>query len=508
LDTVADQVAGALAARGVERVFGFPGGGSNLALIGALERAGVAFVLTRGEVAAALMAAATAELTGVPGVVMVGNGPGLTSVVNGVAHAQLDRVPLLVISDRFTDAEQRLTGHQILDQRALLEPVVKWGATLVPESAGAAVARALAVAGAAPCGAVHLDMPRDVANAPAIDGATAGRDVRTSGDLAAVAAGVARAKRPLLAVGLEARALDVTALAERLGAAVLTTYKAKGALPEDHPRWAGILTGGEIERPVLERSDAVLALGLDPVELLSRPWTASAPVYALRACDSGLDYLRPSAHWIGPLQTGIDALASSAGGWPDVEVGAEREAMLARLRRGDVWRFITALREELPVGTAVSVDAGAHMFPATVFWRANGPFLISNGLATMGFAVPAAIAAALAGYVSVAITGDGGFAYHGFELETAARLGARVIVVVINDSSLSLIRIKGGSSLNFGTVEFGRIGLALGAAGATVMNEDELRTAIRDALARPAGTVIDVRCDGREYAETLRAIRG
>ena len=114
----------------------------------------------------------------------------------------------------------------------------------------------------------------------------------------------------------------------------------------------------------------------------------------------------------------------------------------------------------------------------------------------------------LAGYVSVAITGDGGFAYHGFELETAARLGARVIVVVINDSSLSLIRIKGGSSLNFGTVEFGRIGLALGAAGATVMNEDELRTAIRDALARPAGTVIDVRCDGREYAETLRAIRG
>ncbi len=511
MGSVADRVAEALAAHGVERVFGFPGGGSNLALIDALERAGVAFVLTRGEVAAAIMAAATAELTGVPGVVLVGNGPGLTSVVNGVAHAQLDRVPLLVISDRFTDAEQGLTGHQILDQRALLAPVVKWSATLAPETAAETASHALAVASTAPCGAVHLDVPRDVASAPGGGGVSAVATPGPSGDLGAVARGIAAARRPVLAVGLEARAMDVAALAERLGAAVLTTYKAKGALPEDHPRWAGLLTGGEIERPVLERSDAVLALGLDPVELLSRPWVGSAPVYALRTCDAGLDYLRPRAHWIGPLATGVEALGESAGGWPEAEIASEREAMLARLRLGDVAHTIEALREELPPGTVVSVDAGAHMFPATAFWRAErGRFLISNGLATMGFAVPAAIAAALADpdAVSVAITGDGGFAYHGFELETAARLGARVIVVVINDSSLSLIRIKGGSALNFGTVDFRRIGEGLSAAGAVVTGESELRVAVRGALARPGSTVIDVRCDGREYGETLRAIRG
>lgn len=504
----------ALAARGVERVFGFPGGGGNLALIDALGRAGVAFVLTRGEVAAAIMAAATAELTGVPGVVVVGNGPGLTSVVNGVAHAQLDRAPLLVFSDRFTDAEQGLTGHQILDQRALLAPVVKWGATLARETAAETVEEAFEAASAAPCGAVHLDVPRDIASAPIAGGMfTRNRHAHSFGDLGAVAHGMAAARRPLLAVGLEARGLDVTGLAERLGAAVLTTYKAKGVLPETHPRWAGILTGGEIERPVLEGSDAVLALGLDPVELLSRPWIASAPVYALRTCDSGLDYMRPHAHWIGPLETGIDAIGSGAGGWPEAEIATEREAMLARLRLGDTWRIVAALREELPPGTAVSVDAGAHMFPATVFWQADGPFLISNGLATMGFAVPAAIAAALADpdAISVAVTGDGGFAYHGFELETAARLGVRVLVVVINDASLSLIRIKHaspGRMLDYGTVEFGRIGLALGAAGATVMVEDELRAAVREALTRSRSTVIDVRCDGSEYGETLRAIRG
>jgi acetolactate synthase I/II/III large subunit len=513
VQSVADRLAETLAAHGVERVFGFPGGGSNLALIDALDRAGVAFVLTRGEVAAAIMAATTAELAGVPGVVVVGNGPGLTSVVNGVAHAHLDRVPLLVISDRFTDAEQGLTGHQILDQRALLEPVVKWSATLAPETVAETAAHALAVAGAAPCGAVHLDVPRDVASAPGGGRPREASPRAPSGDLGAVVEGLAGARRPLLAVGLEARTIDVAMLAERLGAAVLTTYKAKGALPADHPRWAGILTGGEIERPVLDGSDAVLALGLDPVELLSRPWTATAPVYALRTCDAGLDYLRPRAHWIGPLETGVEALGESAGGWPEAEIASEREAMLARLRLGDTWRFITALRDELPPRTAVSVDAGAHMFPATVFWRADGPFLMSNGLATMGFAVPAAIAAALADpdAVSLAITGDGGFAYHGFELETAARVGAKVVVVVINDASLSLIRIKHerpGRTLDFGPVDFGRVGEALGVAGAVVRDVGELRAAARDALARPGSTVIDVRCDGREYGETLRAIRG
>src|SRR5689334_12187960 len=134
------------------------------------------------------MAAATAELTGVPGVVIVGNGPGLASVVNGVAHAQLDRVPLLVISDRFTDDERGLTGHQILDQRALLAPVVKWGVTLARDTAAETVADALAAAQAAPCGAVHIDIPRDVASAPSAAGMfVRNRYAVSSGDLDAVA---------------------------------------------------------------------------------------------------------------------------------------------------------------------------------------------------------------------------------------------------------------------------------------------------------------------------------
>jgi acetolactate synthase-1/2/3 large subunit len=128
--TATEAIAERLAEAGVRRAFGVPGGGSNLDLIEALGAAGIEFVLTRTELGAAFMACAGAELTGVPGVVLVGNGPGLTSVVNGVAHAHLDRVPLLVISDRFTATEAATTGHQVLPQRRLLEPLVRFGATI------------------------------------------------------------------------------------------------------------------------------------------------------------------------------------------------------------------------------------------------------------------------------------------------------------------------------------------------------------------------------------------
>lgn len=539
--TVADGVAEVLVGHGVRRVFGFPGGGSNLELLEAFARCGIEFVLAHGEGGAAFMAAAAAELDGTPGVAVVGNGPGLTSVVNGVAHAYLDRVPLVVISDRFTDAERRTTGHQILDQQALLRPVVKWGATLVPETAVETVRRALTDAAAAPAGPVHLDLPRDLASAPITTSAT-GRAAPervdketvdpTEASLVAIAASLVAARRPVVLIGLEANhgleADRLQELVERLGAATLTTYKAKGVLPETHELWGGVVTGAEIERPLLDSADVILAIGLDPVELLTKPWTAKPPVLSLRACDDGIDHLHAETAWVGGLADGVSQLLDRLpdvlqGGWSSDDVREYRDAMLERLRLpgGDSltgWRIVELLADELPDEVTVAVDAGAHMFPATMFWRSPGPrrFLISNGLATMGFAVPAAVSAALArpDEVAIAITGDGGFAYHGYELETATRAGARVIVVVVNDSSLSLIRIKheasghSGRSLDFGEIRFDRVAEGLGVTGERVDSELGFRQSVRAALDRAGSTVIDVRVDGSEYGETLRAIRG
>jgi acetolactate synthase-1/2/3 large subunit len=534
--TVAEVVALEITRCGVERVFGFPGGGGNLDLMDALGRAAVEFVLTRTEGAAALMGCAHAELTGQPAVVIVGSGPGLASVVNGVANAHLDRVPMVVISDRQSAEELATTGHQVLDQRALLAPITKWGATLEPAGAGNTVRRALSVAATPPRGPVHLDLPRTAASAPATAGPPPNepppppRDTQPPRDLGPIRQGLSDAARPLLLIGLEAvRAVDqrdVVEISRRLRCPVLTTYKAKGVFPESHDQWAGILTGGEFERSLLERADALLGLGLDPVELLTRPWSYAAPLYALRESGSEDSYLDPVASAAGPLGELTARLARDlperpAGAWAREEIVASRVGVMEALGGDDALgaaAIVTTVRRHVPPTAIVTVDAGAHMFPVTSVWRAERPgrFLISNGLATMGSALPAAIAAAAANpdAVVVAFTGDGGLAYNLAELETAQRLGIRVVVVVFNDSSLSLIRIKleanggPGSALDLRETDFAAVARGFGCAGEIARTPEELAGAVGSAVARDRSTVIDARLAGSEYGALLKLIRG
>jgi acetolactate synthase I/II/III large subunit len=531
--TVVGAVASELARAGVARVFGFPGGGSNLALMDALGAAGVEFVLTRTEGSAALMACAHAELTGRPAVVVVGSGPGLASVVNGVANARLERVPMVVISDRQTAAEATTTGHQLLDQRALLAPVVKWGTTLAGAGAASAVRRALAIAAAPPRGPVHLDLPRTTATERAVPGSAEEPEPASAPapQIDALAEALQAAERPLLLIGLEAargvEQRDVVELADRLRCPVLTTYKAKGVFPESDDRWAGVLTGGEIERPLLERADALLGLGLDAVELLSKPWGYAAPFLSLRETPTGDEYFAPAASAAGSLGELAARLARAlperaAGGWTDGEIAACRDGVLATLddARGDALSagaVVETVHRRVP-DAIVAVDAGAHMLPITTTWRCERPgrFLISNGLATMGFALPAAIGAALAHPEAtvVAFTGDGGLAYNLAELETAQRLGVRVVVVVFNDSSLSMIRIKheargrSRAALDLGDTDFAALARGFGCAGETARTVGELSDALARAVAADRSTVVDAVLPGREYGELLKVIRG
>ena len=252
------------------------------------------------------------------GVVVVGNGPGLASVVNGVAHAALDRVPLLVISDRYTEAELATTGHQILDQRALLAPVVKWSATLADASRRRRwTTRSRVALPQHPCGPVHLDMPRTVGGEAAAAHATAPAARR----LAAPRRHATRpSTRPSPATspvrGADARVTPRPASRrpsrgglERPGD---LRSRARGAARRARPhhlqgqgraRRAASAVGresspaGRSRRPVLEAADAILAVGLDPVELLTKPWPCVAPLLALRAGDVGAGYGSPA----GPL---------------------------------------------------------------------------------------------------------------------------------------------------------------------------------------------------------------
>jgi acetolactate synthase-1/2/3 large subunit len=308
---------------------------------------------------------------------------------------------------------------------------------------------------------------------------------------------------------------------------VLTSYKGKGVFPERHPLWCGIVTNAAVEADVLGAADAIVAIGLDPVELLPRPWDAPPPLLSLRAHGEAAPGYGAACELVGDVPALVEklraALGSGASEWTHAEVAACRDAILSRLRIPapgslSAVEVVEAVLEEAPASTTVTVDAGAHMFAATWFWRSTLPqrFLISNGLATMGYAVPGAVAAALArpGEPVVAFTGDGGFLLHGAELETAARLGAKIIVIALNDASLSLIRIKQEDKrYRRAAVDFSRAGLAdlgeaLGAAGTTVDDVAELRAAVGAALAADGPSVIEVLLSGSEYRALAHAIRG
>ncbi len=527
MPSVAEAVLAELARRGTRRIWGVPGGGSSLDLIEAAPRFGLRFILARHEGAAAMAAVADAELTGAPGVVLTTKGPGMANALNGLACATLERAPVLLLSDGFTDRQLSYVTHQVFDQRAASAAVVKGHA----RGGEGRVAALLDLAAAAPRGAVHLDLTGEAARRPAPAEAP-GEVAATSPDIGDAAALLRAARRPVVLAGLEAAEEDAAAalrdLAGALHCPVLVTYKAKGVLPDAHPLHAGIFTGGTLEAACVGEADLVIQAGLDPVELILQPWRYRAPILDVALRPHPVRYAEPAAALHGGIAGSLHRLTPEArrSTWTAEEIAAHRDAALAALAwRGeggisppDVVRI--AQEEAGAAGPAprAAVDAGAHMFSATAFWRCAAPrdLLISNGLASMGFALPAAIAAAMHDPArgAVAFTGDGGLMMCVAELATAAELGAKVVTVVFNDGALSLIDIKQQqrqlpqAGVRWGRADFARVAEGFGARGFRAANEAEYRAALRGAFAHDGPSVVDVFVDPAGYPAQLQAMRG
>ena len=529
--TVAQALIAAFKRRGVRRMFGVPGGGSSLDLIDAAAAEGIDFVLARREDAAVMMAAATAELTGAPGVALTTKGPGTASAANGVAYAALDRAPTVVLTDGFNPAQQAYVTHQVFDQKAMLRPVTKAHGRLDGADAADEIERLLAAAATPPFGPVHVELTAAAARAGC--DADAGTPVQpapvASTDPGAARRLLADARRPVIVAGLEARdsaAADaVAALTAELGCPALVTYKAKGIVPDDHPQFAGVFTGGQAERACVDRADLILLLGADPVEFILQPWPYDKPVVEVGLAPHPVHYLTPAAGVYGPLDAGISALrgGNSGSDWTAAEIADLRHGMAAGLTYpgGDALNpqsVVEIAQAELTGDPRVTVDAGAHMISAMAFWRARrvNDMLISNGLATMGFALPAAIASALEDPArgALAFTGDGGFMMCAGELATAAQHGADITVVVFNDGALSLIDIKQQSrglpprGVRWPRADFARVAEGFGCRAWRADSVEAYRHALRLAEATPGPTLIDVRIDPAGYREQLAALRG
>ena len=529
----------ALADAGTRVVFGLPGGGPNLDVVGAAAAAGLRFVLARTETAAVIMAATYAELTGLPGAAVVTRGPGFASAVNGIAHAALDRLPVVVIADTVRLADAGRISHQRLDQAALGAVVAKAVVTIGRDRAGAAAAAAVRLALTPPAGPVLALMDDSGISDPggAPDPGAPGRAADDAGprDVAVLAQALRRSRRPVIMLGTEAVAHTSAirlALAGR-GIPALHTYRARGIVPDSTAEAAGLVTGGTMEWPLLAAADLIVGLGVDEAEMIPAAWDYPAPVLLV----AGYPPSRPGpAYFPGataldiPLPAAIGVLANRHGehDWPPGVGQIARTQSALRLSEAAAAarpgflspvQVVRVVRSHVPRETVVAVDAGAHMLAVMPLWEVTEPrrLLISSGLATMGFALPAAIAAALCApaRLVVAFTGDGGLGMTLAEIETAARLRLRVVVVVFNDGALSLIKIKqrpagqgGAEAVDFGPVSYARAAQALGAAAVAVGTEKELAAALSAASGRDGPTVIDVQLDPAGYPAIMDLSRG
>lgn len=533
--TLADSIARTLAEHGVKRIFGVPGGGSSLDVIDAAAKVDIEFVLCRGETAAAIMAAVTGELTGIPGVVLTGIGPGAASVVNGIAYASLERAPVIVITDTHEDGAVA-PPHQIFDQRAMFAPISKAQVRLTPTDGAQEFQDLFALAAAEPPGPVHIDLSAKDAGSPIGEPAvTAAAEPRAiDGDAVERAAALLSASsRPVLIVGHQCRAADragaANTLAASLGGPVMTTYKAKGVVSEAGPLNVGLFTGAKLDGTVLSEADLIVFCGVDPVEMIPGKWSYSAPVIVL-AETGGLSWpFDARVEITGPVAESAARLGrhASAGTWTGTWTSDRIDALRTHIRdtaanTGDDGRFpdsvIDAVAEAAPEGARLAVDAGAHMFSAMTRWPAAAPHDVmkSNGLSSMGFAVPAALASWLEqpDRPAVAITGDGGMMMCLAELSTAARLKAALTVVVLNDAALSLIDIKQQRQqrpplgVRYPRADFATAARGMGCDAWTVGPHDPLEFALAEAFSADGPTLVDVSVNPAGYRDQLIALRG
>ena len=466
--TVADALVETLTAFGVTHVFGMVGH-SNLGFADAMrraeERGELTYVGIRHEGAAAFAASAYGKLTGRPAACFAIAGPGSTNMLTGLYDAKLDQSPVLAISGQVPSREIGRGAFQDLDLSAVFSDVAAWTATVRAHSDPAELA-ALAVKHAIDArGVAHLVLPDEVQTQPSAaaaqqpTGRIAGRRVLPAEpELATARDLILPSKRPLIIVGHGARhaAAQLRQLAERLGAPVATTFKAKGLIPDTHPLGAGVLgrSGTPVASWLMNEADLLIAVG---ASFSNHTGIASYKTIVQIDDDHGaIGRFHPvTSGVVGDAALTIEALLDGLG---QASAEDQRETVAARwaiwraekARRAcdDRGRGVSAaavfdrLSRHLPEDAIVTVDVGNHAYSLGRYLESKGqPVLMSGYLGSIGFGYPAALGAwaAAPGRPIVAVTGDGGFGQYAAELTTAVKYGIAIKHVLLDNHSLGKI---------------------------------------------------------------------
>lgn len=534
----ADLLVQSLVEEGVEYIFGIPGE-ENLEIIEALKKTDIRFITVRHEQGAAFMADVYGRLTGKAGVCLATLGPGATNLVTGVADADEDGAPLIAITGQVGTERMHLTSHQFLDLVKMFEPITKKSKQIVrPDTAAEIVRIAFKHAESEKPGACHIDLPVNIARMEVPDTERPLKKEERPIEFAdlnpvkAAARLISEAKSPVVLIGssaVRARAGEaITRFVTELKIPAVNTMMAKGVVAYDNPycMWTVGIPQQDYANILIDRADLVIAIGYDLVEYAPNKWNhdPSRKIIHIDALPTDINKLyQPEVQVVGDISNSVrwllDYVNRREAPVFDPKLKKRMEKEFSEHDNDDSFpmkpqRILSDIRKVLYPNDILVSDVGAHKMWIARQYHCYKPntCIISNGFATMGIAVPGAVAAKLV-YPErrvLAVTGDGGFLMNSQELETAFRIGTPIVVLVFDDSAYGLIKWKqmdrfGTSScVDFGGIDYVKYAESFGGKGYRVERTQDLVPILQDAFAQTVPCIIDCPVD---YAENVKLSR-
>ncbi len=541
-----DLLVRCLEREGVSHIFGVPGEENADFMMSLKDAERIQFFLTRHEQGAAFMAEAYGRLLGSPAVCLGTLGPGATNLITGVANANMDRVPMLVITGQGSSTRLHKESHQIMDVVSMFRPVTKWAVRIInPDTIPEIVRKAVRIARGEKPGAVHIELPEDIASEDTSEvPMQPKRFVRPVPDremVRLVAETLIAKKRPVIIAGngCVRQQLDgaLSRFCEATGMSVISTFMAKGAVDMDSPHcmYTIGLSGRDLPACAIDAADTILTIGYDMVEYPPMLWNAGSDktIIHIDYTPAEIDeHYNPDFELVGDIKQTLlrltDALAGKAIDYDLAPFRHLREAMTTELAAtadeettGSIkpQKILWETRKLLARDAIVLSDVGAHKMWIARHFHCYEPntCLIPNGFCSMGSALPGAIGAAMVHPQReiLAICGDGGFMMNLQEMETATRLGVKITVMVWEDHEYGLIAWKqetefgNTTDLKFGNPDWAGLAQAFGWRCHRVDDSRDLAATIRAAIDESGPSLVIIPVDYREnmkLTEQLGAI--
>lgn len=520
----------------VDYVFGIPGAKID-GVFNELEDQGPELIVTRHEQNAAFMAQAIGRITGEPGVVIATSGPGASNLATGLVTATAEGDPVLAIAGQVKRSDLLKLTDQSMDNAALFQPITKYSAEIQdPETISEVIANAYRMAKSSKKGASFISIPQDVVDAP-----VQGNIIKplsdpklgsaSADDIRYLAERIREAKLPVLLVGMrgssEKETLAIRQLVEKTALPVVETFQAAGVISRELEAHFFGRVGLFRNQPgdmLLKRSDLVIAIGYDPIEYEARNWNAEkdARIIVIDEAPAEIDpFMQPERELIGDISATLDLLTGSLEPQQVSEDAKEYLASLqAKLTERDIVQskgeagilhpleVINTLQSKVTDDMTVTVDVGSHYIWMARHFRSYEPrhLLFSNGMQTLGVALPWAISAALVrpNTQIVSVSGDGGFLFSAQDLETAVRKKLNIVHLIWNDGHYNMVefqekmKYQRASGVDFGPVDFVKYAEAFGAKGIRATSIEELEKALEEGFATEGPVIIDIPIDYRD----------